>query len=90
MSINLKRHKDKSAIPHHVGVWADYDPTAPRSEKWAFYATKSEQRANRPDLAPIRMTAIQGHFYTANCPACGGTEPNPKRCKNNWHIARAL
>lgn len=22
------------------------------------------------------------------CPSCGGTQPNPQECKDEWHIAR--
>lgn len=40
-------------------IWADYDPTARRALRWVFYRTKSEQRANRPDLRPIRFRIRQ-------------------------------
>ena len=38
-------------------LWADYDRKAKGRNKWAFYTTKAEQRANRPDLKPIKLVA---------------------------------
>lgn len=42
--------------PKHI--WADYDPTAGRGNKWAFYATKDEQRGNRPDLSARKLAVL--------------------------------
>lgn len=36
-------------------MWADFDPLAHRSERVVIYSTKADQRANRPDLKPIRV-----------------------------------
>jgi hypothetical protein len=36
-------------------IWADYDPHANRTVRWAFYNTKADQRSNRPDLKPIKL-----------------------------------
>lgn len=41
-------------------VWADFDPHAARSVRWAFYNTKAEQRDNRPDLRPIKLRVVGG------------------------------
>lgn len=38
-------------------LWADYDPSEKRGNKWAFYTTKADQRSNRPDLKPIKLLA---------------------------------
>ena len=35
-------------------MWADYDASDKRTPV-AIYATKAEQRANRPDLQPVRV-----------------------------------
>jgi hypothetical protein len=37
-------------------IWADYDGKYPRNSRWSFYATKADQRSNRPDLKPIKLT----------------------------------
>lgn len=54
------RRKARSAPPLGSAVlpkyiWADCDPDAPRSVRWAFYNTLSDQRGNRPDLQPIKL-----------------------------------
>ena len=36
-------------------IWADFDPGYLASRRWAFYRSLSEQRANRPDLIPIKI-----------------------------------
>lgn len=36
-------------------VWADCDDTASPDQRWAFYRSKADQRANRPDLPPVRL-----------------------------------
>ena len=45
--------KRRVRIPEYI--WADYDQSAERSVRWAFYRTKAEQRGNRPDLNPIKL-----------------------------------
>lgn len=44
-------------VPRHI--WADYDPHAHRSVRWAYYHTKAEQRENRPDLRPIKLRIVR-------------------------------
>lgn len=39
-------------------VWADCDPKAPRSIRWAFYRSLSDQRGNRPDLKAIKLRIV--------------------------------
>lgn len=39
-------------------IWADCDPDAPRSVRWAFYNTLADQRGNRPDLKPIKLRIV--------------------------------
>ena len=39
-------------------IWADCDPEAPRSVRWAFYNTLADQRGNRPDLKPIKLRIV--------------------------------
>lgn len=39
--------------PKHI--YADYDPNYKGGERWQFYATKAEQRENRPDLKPFKV-----------------------------------
>jgi len=51
-------------------IWADYDPKARRALRWAFYCTKAEQRANRPDLRPIRF-CIQPNTQSSATPKHG-------------------
>ena len=41
------------SIPEYI--WADCDPSAAPSVRWAFYRSKADQRGNRPDLQPIRL-----------------------------------
>lgn len=36
-------------------IWADCDPDAPMSVRWAFYRSKADQRGNRPDLEAIKL-----------------------------------
>lgn len=36
-------------------IWADCDPDAPMSVRWAFYRSKADQRGNRPDLKAIKL-----------------------------------
>lgn len=43
----------QDSIPEYI--WADCDPSAPTSVRWAFYRSKADQRGNRPDLSPIRL-----------------------------------
>lgn len=45
-----------SPFPRYV--WLDFDPSYPNSAQVAVYGTKSEQRANRPDLKPHRAVII--------------------------------
>lgn len=39
-------------------MWADCDPTYPRSVQVSTYGTKADQRGNRPDLKPHRVAVI--------------------------------
>jgi len=48
--------KNLPSLPSHM--WADFDPDAPGSKRWAFYRTKADQRSNRPDLPPIRVRVV--------------------------------
>jgi hypothetical protein len=43
-------------MKHPKTVWADYDPHQKRADRWAYYTTKAEQRSNRPDLQPIKLS----------------------------------
>jgi hypothetical protein len=52
-------------------IWADYDREAPRCVAWAFYRTREDQRANRPDLQPIKL-------------AVSLTKPSAKRRRNDF------
>lgn len=42
--------------PKHI--WADYDASYPKDSRWTFYRAKADQRANRPDLKPIKFRLI--------------------------------
>lgn len=44
----------KKGKPFPRLMWADYDPEV-KNTPVAVYDTKSEQRANRPDLKPLRV-----------------------------------
>jgi hypothetical protein len=50
--INRQLMRKKSSVWR---CWADLDP-ADKKTPLAVYWTKAEQRANRPDLAPFRVT----------------------------------
>lgn len=50
----MSAKKPKKVTPPKF-VWADCDPEASPSIRWAFYRSKAEQRGNRPDLKPIRF-----------------------------------
>lgn len=39
-------------------IWADCDPSQPRETRWAFYNSRADQRANLPDLKPIRLRVM--------------------------------
>jgi hypothetical protein len=52
----MKRKKRNSKPPAYI--WADCDPDAPRSVRWAFYNTLADQRSNRPDLKPIKLRIV--------------------------------
>jgi hypothetical protein len=47
-----------TAKPKTHLTWADFDPCAPAGIRWAYYRSKAEQRANRPDLPAIRVRII--------------------------------
>lgn len=51
----MKTKQARRTVPQLRVVWADYDPAAPRGDKWALYTTPADQRSNRPDLQPIRL-----------------------------------
>lgn len=35
--------------------WADYDPSYTGNNRLSIYATKADQRGNRPDLKPLKV-----------------------------------
>jgi hypothetical protein len=39
-------------------MWADYDPSMPKSVSVALYQNKADQRMTRVDLEPIRVLVI--------------------------------
>jgi hypothetical protein len=46
-------------LPFPRLMWADFDPSYTRPDaRVVLYSTKAEQRANRPDLRPIRVAVI--------------------------------
>lgn len=49
--------KNKTII-EPVTMWADYVDTARKTNRVAVYATRAEQRANRPDLPAVRVRVI--------------------------------
>lgn len=55
----MTKRKSKTRRPKPPAyVWADYDPTMLGTARWAFYNTRADQRANRPDLEPIRLRVV--------------------------------
>ena len=60
------------SIPEYI--WADCDPSAPLSVRWAFYWSKADQRGNRPDLQPIRLRVS----YVPNTEVSDGADRKDK------------
>lgn len=58
----------KSTRNHLALLWADYDPHAQRGQKWATYATRADQRSQRPDLKPIRVALVPVQNNPAQTP----------------------
>lgn len=53
MADTTKRRKARPSPPKFI--WSDYDPMCSKGNRWAYYQTWEDQRANRPDLKPIRL-----------------------------------
>ena len=47
------KKKKSQQLPKYI--WADCDPDAPASIRWAFYPSRIDQRGNRPDLKAIKL-----------------------------------
>lgn len=66
----MKTKNSKLQPPKYI--WADYDPHAPRSVRWAFYNTLADQMGNRPDLKPIKLRIVP------NVPVSGSARSTKK------------
>jgi hypothetical protein len=74
---NMKMTKPKYMLP---GVEAS---TAEAVAKAAIQMSE-DATTGRPGLVEVCEEILR----RIKCPSCGGTEPNPPACKNEWHIAR--
>lgn len=63
----MRTKKRNPKLPKYI--WADCDPDAPRSVRWAFYNTLADQRGNRPDLKPIKLRIVPNAQGDSQSPA---------------------